>query len=351
MKYICSKCNKVFKQKNDLRRHKNRKRPCTRKSTKKIFVNAPKFPCPNCDKKYTTCYNLKRHLSGSCKATKPMVVLENRFKEFSKDNSKGVLKQDEYIHKRLHQNTTSSLQRGASSEERGASSLQRGGIYRCQYCKKELSKKNKARHLIHCKNKKDYDITILQEENTKLEQAIKELQEEYMDFMRTIAKEGVGSKIIYNDKKKSVNMFYIMQNFKNPRSLESLLEPELTDEEIKYIRDAGPALGSLKLLKNRCINNLPIEKRPMHCVDKSRKKFMVFFLHKWESDNGDGLIKRIINKVKPVFDIDINRDDDLKITYNKVDIIGEFLDMQKKGDNWFINELQKFTLLKNHITT
>ncbi|CAH6421379.1 Hypothetical protein KVN_LOCUS243 [uncultured virus] len=54
----CNKCNKIFKYKNDYERHKNRKIPCDKESD---------YICDNCFSKFSSKYNLDRHLLNNCK--------------------------------------------------------------------------------------------------------------------------------------------------------------------------------------------------------------------------------------------------------------------------------------------
>jgi len=68
--YKCDKCNKIFKHKNDYRRHKNKKRPCIKQNHKinhKNHKNDSLFECNLCTKMYSTISNLNRHMKYYCK--------------------------------------------------------------------------------------------------------------------------------------------------------------------------------------------------------------------------------------------------------------------------------------------
>ena len=79
MKYKCDKCAKHFVQKNDFRRHQNRKKPCIessnltpdilqekviQKTNLKNYKN--EYKCNFCFKYFTRKDNLERHLSSRC---------------------------------------------------------------------------------------------------------------------------------------------------------------------------------------------------------------------------------------------------------------------------------------------
>jgi hypothetical protein len=73
--YTCKKCNKEFKQKSGYDCHISRKYPCI----KDIEI---KFNCENCNKVYSTKYNLKIHMNTCSKKEK-----------LHEDNSKNELEQ------------------------------------------------------------------------------------------------------------------------------------------------------------------------------------------------------------------------------------------------------------------
>lgn len=59
------------------------------------------------------------------------------------------------------------------------------------------------------------------------------------------------------------NMYYIINNFKNAENIEDLMAPPLTDEELVYIQENGSILGSYKVIKDRCITDKDLDKRPI----------------------------------------------------------------------------------------
>jgi hypothetical protein len=51
------------------------------------------------------------------------------------------------------------------------------------------------------------------------------------------------------------------------------VEPELTTEEIGFLNENSAINGCFQLLKRRCIDDIDVDKRPMHLVDAARKKY------------------------------------------------------------------------------
>ena len=89
-----------------------------------------------------------------------------------------------------------------------------------------------------------------------------------------MAKNG-NNNIVYNDNKKNVNMFYIINNYTEANNFEALMNPYLSPNETKYIQAKGVVSGGYQLLHDRCISGIDVDKRPFHCVDNSRNKYML----------------------------------------------------------------------------
>jgi hypothetical protein len=60
--YQCEKCKKIFRQKNDLFRHKKRKIPCEIRRIIIIEDDETFYPCDYCNKKYETKSGIRKHL-------------------------------------------------------------------------------------------------------------------------------------------------------------------------------------------------------------------------------------------------------------------------------------------------
>jgi hypothetical protein len=83
--YNCIKCNKEFKFKSELERHKNKKKSCN-----KII----EYKCNNCNKEFLNMSNLKSHINKKNKCVK--INLEDKIKELELEVKE--LKQNTNIH-------------------------------------------------------------------------------------------------------------------------------------------------------------------------------------------------------------------------------------------------------------
>jgi len=343
--YKCDRCGKIFKLRGDWRRHKNRKRLCTPNSSKKSFKNAPKHKCPNCGKLYTTKYNLNRHLQHSCKdleVSKNMEQVLEQIEESDKqltDSPCNDMNNREIDGNSDIENFKSSFTEDLSSQQEDKSSQKEDTKMECDYCKRHITKKNISRHKKKCVRDKKYKLEEkekeyqekLKEKDTRLkekEEEIKELREieqEYLRFMKEMARQNSGNTINNN-----INMFYIINNYKNAQNFEVLMGPELTQKERDYVLKNGPINGSYKLLQGRCIDGIKTENRPFHCVDDSRNKYLLYSENDWSVDrNGAKILREVYGKVRGVYDTTINRGDSMAVVYKKADDIGKLFDLEK----------------------
>jgi len=97
------------------------------------------------------------------------------------------------------------------------------------------------------------------------------------------------------------------------------------------------------ILKSRCIDD--IDKRPFHCLDTSRCKYMLRRKNEWNIDqNGETIITMGCNKVKDAYDIEDISDIE---KYGKN--MQQLLELETKGKQQVLKELNKKTCLKNNI--
>ena len=66
---ICLDCNKDFKYKSLLERHKNRKTPCVKKN--EIIIK--EYNCETCNKTFTSNYKLNRHKNNKVSCTTQII--------------------------------------------------------------------------------------------------------------------------------------------------------------------------------------------------------------------------------------------------------------------------------------
>lgn len=177
---------------------------------------------------------------------------------------------------------------------------------RCIYCKRTFEPlKYLNRHMKSCKERKVYEVRkqLVQEEQAKQElqeklqkqeeelEELKEVKEDYYDLLKQIA--------ISKSKSSSntINMYYIINNFNEAYNYEDLMRPALTDSETDELSNLEPLAGSIFVIKNRCIEDVDIQKRPIHCLDTSRDKYLLRTEDKWVVDHK---AKQIFAKVCPL---------------------------------------------------
>jgi hypothetical protein len=140
-------------------------------------------------------------------------------------------------------------------------------------------------------------------------------------------------------------MYYVINNYKDAHNIEDLLNSPLTDEEKQYIFENGSILGCYKLLQSRCIDNIDVDKRPFHCLDVSRCKYLLRSKNDWGVDQcGEQILILGCNKIKDAYDIkDIS---DLE-QYGKN--MEQLIKLETEGKPKILKELNKKALLKNNI--
>jgi hypothetical protein len=105
-----------------------------------------------------------------------------------------------------------------------------------------------------------------------------------------------------DEKKLTHNKFnsaFILSKFKNAHNFEDLMAPDLTSEEKKFLLEESAITGCCKLLRSRCIDGIDIDKRPIHLVDPSRKKYLIHTNGEWIGEKGgDTIVDGVLRKVK-----------------------------------------------------
>jgi len=336
--YKCDRCNKEFDKKSNYNSHKNRKRPCKKISHKKKINKSHDFTCHGCHKIYVSKYNLERHMRSYCKVLKDINKNEKNNEELNSRDKNTIdvdvkgYNNDVKLHEKKY----------LPSLGEDIPSLSEAKI-KCTYCDKIKSKKNIRRHMRVCRNKHKYKYKKLKKEKDQLEKEKDKMEDEYFSFMKEMANKNTtitnttnNNTIIYNDKRKMKNMFFIMNNYRNAKNYSDLMEPELTSSEIECIQEKGPLVGSSRLLKTRCIDGLKVKDRPFHCVDEPRNKYMIRVSDNWKVDkNADIIISIVIKKVREV------------VGTETTDQIIKLLKFETCGRKKLLKELNRTTNIKN----
>ena len=360
--YKCNRCGKEFNRKSNYNYHINRKRPCAPKFSKRSLKNPPKFRCSNCDKLYTTKYNLNRHLKNACKVLKGKIKNEKNLKHFEEGDEQRLNRSLNDMNT-IENGENSDIEKIESSLKKDISSMKNTKT-KCEYCKRYITKKNISRHKKRCMNDEKYKLQKIVEEKEekeksyqeeikqkdekikKIEEELEALKHEYFEFTKEMAR---NNNVIQNSNK-SVNMSFIKKNYNNAKNFEEVMDPALTDDEIREIKQFGVKVGVYNLLNNRCINGINVEDRPFHCVDESRNKYLLRTSNDWIVDkNADQIMNKAREKVDEVVDTKIERGDSMEKIERNVKNITELLDFEKKGKKRLLKELNKETNIKNNV--
>ena len=243
----------------------------------------------------------------------------------------------------------------------------------CEYCKKKLSRHNTIkRHYITCKEKIKSDIeenknkiineqsylikentTNIKQKDNQIEEQIKQIQqteellekvkEDYIELLQKVASNNIKTKKFITNG--TLNAKFVLTHFPNATPIETLMDPPLTQEEIKLIKDNGPIAGCYELIKKRCVTDIAPHDQPFHCVDGTRIKFLTKTLKGWTIDyGGEAIIYRAFAKVREVFPTDVNIGSLVQIENMK-----KIFELETKGKRKIIKQLCKKTLLKNNV--
>jgi hypothetical protein len=180
------------------------------------------------------------------------------------------------------------------------------------------------------------------------EKGIEEMFKKYiMDTSSTINKLISQQTTVKVDNNVSnMNIFYIANNFDDALNYEDVMGEKLTKSEVKDILDNGPTVGCYNLIRNRCIINLSKNKRPIHCTDFSRDKYVVRSNDVWVPDWS--AVKILAEAFKPVREVMYTENNRKDINIHKlVKNQGLLLEMDTTGGKKIMKHLGKEILIKN----
>jgi len=226
----------------------------------------------------------------------------------------------------------------------------------CDFCKVPIKYKyHVKRHLMVCKAKKKHDadqiitkltkkndkvveeLESIKQKNDRLEQDMKQLQEEYYNSIKTTnqalikansralnnTQQPQGNTTINGDV--NVNINFVKNNFVDVSSYEEIMNMKPTPQEVKFILENDPVQGCYKLINDRCIKNVAVENRSLHCTDVSRNKFIIKTKTDWDVDEGGGkILQPPTNTVQRVYDEYHNNND--------TDMMKKITDIKKLHD-------------------
>jgi hypothetical protein len=208
--------------------------------------------------------------------------------------------------------------------------------YYCNHCNKLFCKKNRATHLNLCtelnnalnnalnNNKSvDYYKQQIKDLNNQLVLKDKDAEINLLKLQLAINGQHINNNTINNivnnnnnnnSKKKIINLVYITKNYVNAPIYEDIMKPKLSQKEKKSIQDLPPSAACTKIVRQRCLDNIDMEERPLHCLDISRNNFAVRIKDKngdpkWKTDSSGELILKTafstISKEYPIKNTDI----------------------------------------------
>jgi len=209
--------------------------------------------------------------------------------------------------------------------------IPKNGILFCKYCNKKISHKNHLkRHYNVCKDRIKHEASLKQKKEdaikmaeekivwgTLLEKKILELEKEKEELRKR--NEELNNKLIKyleDDKNKiynqtiinniqnniKIDINYIDKNCKDAIDYKEIMKIDLSKDEINTLENNSHIEGPLKIIYDRCIKNIPFNKRSIHLLDKARKKYYIHYDGFWEVDNnGEKFISVLISKVEPIY--------------------------------------------------
>lgn len=213
---------------------------------------------------------------------------------------------------------------------------------KCIYCNKNIIyKKNINRHYSRCQRKIGIEYSLKKEQDIikekdniieTLQQEKKQAEEDLMNLMRDVVKSKATITINNNTIKNkndnnnhTINMLYIMKNYNDVEDYDTIMNEPASKEEKQRLLTLGADYAVEDLLKTRCITNIPANKRPIHCVDVSRDKFVVRRNNRWKIDNrGKMIMEGTFPIIREIFLQDSGK---------------EICDMAKDGDMKGIDKL------------
>jgi hypothetical protein len=239
----------------------------------------------------------------------------------------------------------------------------------CDFCGQNFSRSDSLkRHQKVCKLKDktliEKEKKIYEEKNKLLEQKMKELElknkqmeeeknqilKHFNECLMKIWQEKTKPQVVNNINNINIEQLtirYVRKHFTDAYNYEDLMEPLLTNEEIKLI-EQSPINGCYELLKGRCIDDIDIQKRPIHLVDKSRNKYALRKDGQWITDKGESILKELDKKVSWLikqYDLDNDTERDLQLNILQSVLSDKYKILDYLNDNVLLKDNAKLIQL------
>ena len=231
--------------------------------------------------------------------------------------------------------------------------------FKCEYCGESFISNHMNRHYTRCNKKKNYDVNSkikeleqltnnlqkrLDKKDKQLKKELENSEKRMLEMVKTIISAKNNGTTITGDNNNNTNynMYYIINNFNEAENIEDVMASPFTQDELDYIHKNGSIMGSYKLIKDRCVTNKELSKRPVHCTDISRRKYLLRYKNEWIVDlQADQLLSITFDKMKDAYDIDC---DDLD---ERIKSTNELIKLDIDGRKVINKQVSKDVLLKN----
>jgi len=203
---------------------------------------------------------------------------------------------DRHILSSKHLKTTNSNKSATKNEQ----NEQKGAIYCCDICNKEYNDRTGLwRHKKKCNE--PLDVSNDNEPTDKeLMMMILKDNSELKNIIMEVVKNGTmqNSHNTTNSHNKAFNLnFFLNETCKDAMNITDFVESiKLQLSDLERVGELGYVEGiSNIIVKN--LKDLDVTQRPVHCTDKKRETMYVKDEDKWEKDEENSKIKKVIKKV------------------------------------------------------
>jgi len=216
---------------------------------------------------------------------------------------------DRHILSSKHLKTTNSNKSATKNEQ----NEQKGAIYCCDICNKEYNDRTGLwRHKKKCKIEQSVDddtvisdeptdkelIIMVVKQNAELIKDNSELKNMIMEVVKNGTMQNSHNNNTTNSHNKAFNLnFFLNETCKDAMNITDFVESiKLQLSDLERVGELGYVEGiSNIIVKN--LKDLDVTQRPVHCTDKKRETMYVKDEDKWEKDEENSKIKKVIKKV------------------------------------------------------